>query len=184
MTTTLSRTQQNDIINLANSAVRSRVAKSYKGIFSTMDVEDMVGDTIYKACRSIDSFDPSKGKLITWINTIASNCIKDLLDYKFGRGFVSADVKEDNDIERSFSSADQTCGSKDWESNIDIVYGDLLTIAESFSERDRHYAQMIIDELESTEMANATGDTLGAAQAKACRVRKVLRERYGERIAA
>ena len=36
---------------------------------------------------------------------------------------------------------------------------------------------------ESTEMAKATGDTLGAAQAKACRVRKILRERYGERIA-
>lgn len=51
MTTTLSRTQQNDIINLANSAIRSKVAKSYKGLFSTMDVEDMVGDTIYKACR-------------------------------------------------------------------------------------------------------------------------------------
>ena len=45
-------------------------------------------------------------------------------------------------------------------------------------------AQMIIDEFESAEMAKATGDTLGAAQAKACRVRKILRERYGERIAA
>lgn len=184
MTTTLSRTQQNDIINLANSAVRSRVAKKYKGIFSTMDIEDMVGDTIYKACRSIGSFDPSKGKLITWINTIASNCIKDMLDYKFGRGHITADVKEDMDPEIIFASVDQTCGSQDWESNIDIVYGDLLTIAESFSERDRRYAQMIIDEFESTEMAKATGDTLGAAQAKACRVRKVLRERYGERIAA
>ena len=184
MTTTLSRTQQNDIINLANSAVRSRVAKKYKGIFSTMDIEDMVGDTIYKACRSIGSFDASKGKLITWINTIASNCIKDLLDYKFGRGFISADVNEDMEPERIFASADHTCGSQDWESNIDIVYGDLLTIAESFSERDRRYAQMIIDEFESAEMAKATGDTLGAAQAKACRVRKILRERYGERIAA
>ena len=103
MTTTLSRTQQNDIINLANSAVRSRVAKKYKGLFSTMDIEDMVGDTIYKACRSIASFDASKGKLITWINTIASNCIKDLLDYKFGRGFISADVNEDMEPERIFA---------------------------------------------------------------------------------
>lgn len=184
MTTTLSRTQQNDIINLANSAIRSKVAKSYKGLFSTMDVEDMVGDTIYKACRSIASFDDSKGKLTTWINTIASNCIKDLLDYKFGRGGFGVEMKEGVDAERSSASADLSSGNLDWESNISIVYSDLMAIAESFSERDRRYAQMIIDEYESSEMAAATGDTLGAAQAKACRVRKVLRKSYGKRIAA
>ena len=184
MTTTLSRTQQNDIISLANSAIRSRVAKSYKGLFSTMDIEDMVGDTIYKACRSIGSFDPSKSKLVTWINTIASNCIKDLLDYKFGRGYITADVKEEKGLECSSVSVDQACDSQDWGSNLDVVYGDLLTIAESFSGRDRRYAEMIIDEFESAEMANVTGDTIGAARTQACRIRKVLRERYNERIAA
>ncbi|MGM9749941.1 MAG: RNA polymerase sigma factor [Candidatus Cryptobacteroides sp.] len=179
MTTTLSRTQQNDIINLANSAVRSRVAKKYKGIFSTMDIEDMVGDTIYKACRSIGSFDASKGKLITWVNKIAVNAVIDAVDYKVKRLPISNAMFIENEEGEELDYA-ETYGHEAYENETDRdllaeeFESEVRKVTGALSEQKRKTLDMVERGMTPIEMAAEEGCTPTAAATRKCRVLKEI----------
>jgi RNA polymerase sigma factor (sigma-70 family) len=41
------------------------------------DLEDLIQDTVYKAVKYWNSFDPSKSLLGTWVSRIARNCWND-----------------------------------------------------------------------------------------------------------
>lgn len=86
----LSPAVQHSIINAANLSV-SCFAKAFcdklgrKHFFTQEDIEDIAGVVILKAWRSYETFDPEKGKIATWIKTIAFNCVKDAIKYKINR---------------------------------------------------------------------------------------------------
>jgi RNA polymerase sigma-70 factor (ECF subfamily) len=49
------------------------------------DAEDLVQDTMVCACRSWDTFDPSRGALPTWLSAILTNQYKDRLRRNAGK---------------------------------------------------------------------------------------------------
>jgi RNA polymerase sigma-70 factor (ECF subfamily) len=102
----LSAAEQQNLIATANAAVARFVdlfnSKSgCRNFFTREDIEDIAGTAILKVWRSIDSFDPERAKLSTWVNRIAVNCAKDALDYKMKRLSISESMyvkgKDDDD---------------------------------------------------------------------------------------
>jgi RNA polymerase sigma factor (sigma-70 family) len=48
-----------------------------KSCWNIYDADELCNDIIYKIFIKMNSYDPCKGKLTTWINTIASNYLRD-----------------------------------------------------------------------------------------------------------
>lgn len=93
----LSAVEQHNLIASANAAVVRFVnlfsdKLGNKRFFSREDIEDMAGDTIMKACRSIDRYDPEKAKMSTWVGRIAVNTVKDAINYKMKRLPISGSM--------------------------------------------------------------------------------------------
>ena len=104
----LSAAEQHDLIATANTAV-ARFAHLFSTklgsprFFSREDIEDMAGDAVMKACRSIDKYDPARAKLVTWVSRIAVNCVKDAVDYRMKRVYISGSmyIKDRKDQDES-----------------------------------------------------------------------------------
>ena len=115
----LSAAEQHNLIATANAAVARFVnlftAKLGKRFFSREDIEDMAGDAIMKAWRSIDSYDPKKAKLSTWVGRIAVNCVKDAIDYKVKRLPISGSMYIGSNDE------DAECGADEYILNPDVL---------------------------------------------------------------
>lgn len=102
----LSAAEQHTLISTANAAV-VRIVSLFtaklgnKHFFSREDIEDIAGDVIMKAWRSMDGYDPERAKMSTWVGRIAVNCVKDAVDYKMKRlpisGAMYVTVKEDGE---------------------------------------------------------------------------------------
>lgn len=56
--------------------------------------EDILQDSFVKIWKSINTFDPGKGKLFTWMARLARNCA---IDYKRGKTFAKSSRNEDID---------------------------------------------------------------------------------------
>ena len=66
------------LMNLSRNAVIGIVFKKNSTYyFSECELEDIISDTYTKAWGGLDSYNPAKGALSTWVNKIAHNLIKD-----------------------------------------------------------------------------------------------------------
>ena len=93
----LSAAEQHNLITNANltvarfaNLVATKLGNKY--FFSREDIEDMANEAIMKAWRSIDSYDPTKAKLSTWVSRIAVNCVKDTVGYRMRRMSISGSM--------------------------------------------------------------------------------------------
>lgn len=87
------------------------------------DAEDVVAEAYMKAARSFESFDPSRAKFVTWVTTIAKNCMISF----FRRSKPTAGLKD----------APQEAYAVDGEQNVvdDILYAKKLLACLSDEER-------------------------------------------------
>ena len=53
----LTYAEQYQLMACASNAVKCYIGKKYKRLFTEVEIEDIIGTTLYRACRSIDSFD-------------------------------------------------------------------------------------------------------------------------------
>jgi len=72
--------------------------------------EDILQDSFVKIWRSIDTYDPQKGKLFTWMARLARNSA---IDYKRGKSFAKSVLNDDIDtafmkVESAYFVPDQT----------------------------------------------------------------------------
>ena len=112
--TTLSPSEQKNILSSAKTSVGICVSRyadktGFKHVFTTEDIEDIECDTIYKACRSFASFNGNKAKLSTWVNRIATNCVRDAIDYKMKRRNISCELIEENSESGEEFGLDEVC---------------------------------------------------------------------------
>lgn len=163
----------------------SKLGRDY---FSKEDIEDMVQDTLLKAWRSIDGYDPTKGKMSTWVSRIAINCVKDTIDYRVKRIAISDsfyntpldDYDGGNDEDESVldskghphiseDTADALVERHELEQRISREIGKL-------SDKNRRFASLMMDECAPRHMADIEGCTPNAAAKRVCDIRKALRE--------
>ena len=113
----ISAAQQQAIIDNANIAA-ARFAKSYtdklgiRNLFTREDIEDIAGTTICKACRSFGCYNPARGKLSTWVSSIASNCVIDAVDYKIKHLPISGELFAENRESGDEYCADEYCDER------------------------------------------------------------------------
>ena len=91
-----------DYRTLAAKAVHGFVNKKFSGFFSEEEVEDLVSEVVMKMWKGRNAFDPSKGKVFTWVWTIAKNVVLDEAVREANRKSVRED-KEDEEIEKLLS---------------------------------------------------------------------------------
>lgn len=193
----LSVAEQQTITSTAKIAVSHFIYQLFgkngmKSFFTQTETEDIVGDTIYKACRSIDGFDPEKGKLSTWIYQIAFRCVLDAYNYKMKRVNISCPMtaisQEDGDeynasetskkksglcLEMnellSRNEADTDINFKEFENRIQKKVGKLSDINQRFFE---YFAEM---GLAPREIAALEGCTPNAAAKRVHDIRQCLK---------
>ena len=200
----LSAAEQRAIISTANVAVsvhtNSITAKlPNKHFFTKEDIEDLVGEVIYRACRSFDRFDSGKSSLKTWVSRIALNCVKDALDYRMKRiglsePMFSESSKDDDDDEynkvetsdfkKGFNtsvwdlvseySADKDINGKEFEEEVMGKVGKL-------SDKNQKFFSMLVEEeLTPKEMAEREGCTANAASKRIWDIRHALKTTIAE----
>lgn len=192
----LSVAEQHNLIATAKNAV-SRFAYQFsdrcgnKHFFSRQDIEDMVGDVCMKAWRSLDSYNPEKANLKTWVTRIAFNCLKDSVDYRMKRLSITGslilpsaededgfDTSEVCDKKRGFNTeiqelfcqneADGDINRREFEQRISEEVGKL-------SEKNQRFYRMHNDDLAPRDIAALEGCTPNAASKRIYDIRHTLR---------
>ena len=192
----LSVAEQHNLIATANAAV-VRFARLFadklgnRHFFSREDIEDIAGNTIMKVWRAMDSYDPEKGTLSTWVGRIAANCVKDAVDYKMKRlpvsGSMYAKRKKD----------DEECGADEYIMDSEV----LNTLSEnsadgrvlhsglkerideevaSMSDKRRRIAYMMSMGYSAKEIAEAEGCSCNAVYKCVWDIRDALKKALSE----
>lgn len=192
----LSAAEQQNLIATANAAV-ARFANLFnskpgcRNFFTREDIEDIAGTAILKVWRSIDSFDPERAKLSTWVNRIAVNCAKDALDYKMKRFSISESMYakgKDDDDEYGADELilDPDVLSKMSENSADgrVLRGELLericAEVSKMSDKRQRVAHMLNVGFTPKEMAAIEGCTPTAASKCVWDIREALRTALAE----
>ena len=169
--------------------ILSRRVESHQ--FTYDEVNDIIGDTVFRACRSFDSYDPSKAKISTWVGRIALNCVRDAATCKKNRQAISEPLtavdkitgRERNtyefcDKEKGFSF-EKTELFSEYETDRDIDYLEFEYSVEmeisKLSDRDQRVARMLIDGYSNSDIAKVDGGSINAVTKRVCVVRKTLK---------
>ena len=199
---TLSAAEQRSIISASNIAVRCIVnffiqkTGLQKDFFCEEELEDISGETLCHACRSLDTYDKEQSKLTTWVSRIAMNCVKDAIDYKMKRLDINHSLYSENrDNGDEFDStevADEHTDiypelySKMNEYNPETVvcrrefeeevYGQVGRL----SEKSQRYTKLLVEGYTPKEMAEMEGSNANAAAKRVFDIRKALRAGLAE----
>ena len=172
-------------------ATRSCEVLARTGEWRMTDValEDLIQDTIFKALKYWDSYDPAKSKLSTWISRIAKNCYKDASDKEMRRRmmFRSLDARPRKDDEDSAPVREFAAnwGEADREAETNEAVDHIEDVIDSLPENQRYILGLHLnEEMKPRQMAEQIGCTANAASLHLCRARKTVRERLGEEFLA
>lgn len=180
-TKNLSVSEQKQLISIANAAVRSYVLTSFRGFFSNDELDDIVGDTISKAYRYYDRFDPSKAKLSTWVGRIAINTVKSAAKVKTRRANISypihtvssngeyIDLIEIIQSPDPYTESDRIIDADDFERSINEIKHTLL------DDRERVLLTIIEEGYSPRFIAKELGFTPNAVSLKKHRILSKLR---------
>ncbi len=192
----LTAKEQNTIISNAKFAA-SRFAQAYadkqgmKMFFTKEDIEDIAGNTIYKACRSLDSYNSTKGALSTWVSRIAANCVITAFEYKLKRIPISYALTLENEDGEEFD-LDETCDSR---KGFNQIMSGLLSESEAdrdlnrrefedsikaqtrkLSDKNQRFEQWLEEGFTPKDMAAMEGCTANAAGKRIWNIRHALCE--------
>jgi len=192
----LSAKEQNAIITNANFAV-ARFAQAYadrqrmKMFFTKEDIEDIAGNTIYKACRSFNSYDPNKGALSTWVSHIAASCVITAFVYKLKRIPISYALTVENEDGDKYD-LDEVCDSRkgfnqkmselfsefEADRNLDIkeFEDSVRKQTRKLSEKNQRFELLLEEGYAPKDMAAVENCTPDAAGKRVWVIRQTLRE--------
>ena len=180
-TSTISIDEQKAMLRNAKAAVSVFSAEKFSGFFSKEDLEDIVGDTMLKASRSIESYNP-KFALSTWVSKIAVHCVLDAARAKGNRGPISEPMIEiDENGDECNVIAIYGNSGREYEADRNVDYDDfersVRTVTDSVEGKtNRLFLEMIEDGLSPKEMAAKTGCTADAAAIRKCKILKGIKE--------
>lgn len=179
-TDTITAKQQRYIISTENGVVREIATKKFPRFFTDTDLEDIAGNAIYKACRSIGSFNPSKGTFYTWLRRIGTNAV---LDEAFRKGTKDTTYVEElvrcDDEDDSYVWDRVTYRSNDFTPDKRIeseeFYECWSKCTASLSDKDKRYLDHLDKGLKPKEIAEIEGCTTSAASMRKFHIQQKLR---------
>lgn len=191
---------QNDIISNANAAVvrfayEHAAKKGMKMLLSKEELEDIAGDTIYKACHYFDRYDPDKGAISTWVGKIAANCVISAFEYKCKHLPISQALILKNRDQEEFLVDEACCSDRgvnpemknlfsEYEADRELHRKEFMEViktkASRLSKKDQHFLKMLEEGLGPKEMALIAGCSPDAAGKRIWSIRRALRCSVGE----
>ena len=193
---TLTVAEQQSILKSAKCAVWRNVKllslmPGFNNFFCKEDVEDIVGETVYRACRSFDRYNSNTAKITTWVSHIAFNCVNDARDSKMKRLNISRRLyswKDDDTDGFDPMEAAERIVAKSPENHEKFIEcsPEALACRNEFedkvnrevgklSEKNQRFVQYIIDGHKPKEMAELEGCSANAASKRVFDIRATLR---------
>lgn len=152
-----------DIISCATKSVQCIIFSKFKGFFSSVEVEDIISQVIEKMLKALDRYDPEKGKLSTWANTIALNTVNsEAAKKKVRNTFIENNSQPKNDS----CYADQDLECQDLKKELFL---------KCRNPRDQRILQWKMDGMDLKEMAQREGITMNSVYLILYHLRKRLR---------
>ena len=192
----LSAAEQHNLITNANltvarfaNLVAAKLGNKY--FFSREDIEDMASEAIMKAWRSIDSYDPTKAKLSTWVSRIAVNCVKDTVGYRMRRMSISGSMYIKTRKKESESGVDEvildpmvlnTMSENGADGRIlqAELKGRICDVVSEMSDKRKRVAHLLNVGYSPKEIAKTEGCTPNAASKCIWDIREALRSALAE----
>ena len=149
------------------------------------DLEDLIQDTVYKAVKYWNSFDPSKSHLGTWVSRIARNCWNDAYRKEMRRlGIFEPLVSENKEGDEFIDSEIEFAAggySADRELESREAVDRINSVVDSLPENQGYILSLSANEgLKPRHMAEQIGCSAGAASTLLCRARKAVAKRLGK----
>ena len=177
---------QNSTILEILDAVRSRVAfLGYtKGrCLSEDDLEDLSQDIILKVLKYIDSYNPEKSSLRTWVARITDNCFKDVLgDFIRRRQTFTPYTREGADGEYILPTAELApeCWQSDSGIETDQCMAYIADAVGSLGVNQSRVISLLEEGIKPNRMAELIGCTPQDVYNWLCRGRKALGKKLGK----
>ncbi len=194
----ISPSEERAIITSARTTIEICVRKyadktGFRHAFTKEDIDDIVSDTTYRACRSFSTFNKSKAKLSTWVNRIAVNTFRDAIVYKMKRRYINCEfIGENQESGKEFSLGEvhrdlQDSSCESWASLsedsadrhllFDEFEAGLSDLGSGKSKRNRQFLKWLEDGYSTNEMAAMDGCSPNAASKRLWGIRNVIREK-------
>lgn len=113
------------LMKLASGAVWTRVGR---GLFPWCEAEDAIQETTIRAYQKIATWDASRGKLTTWVGTIANhemaNIMRDKMNEKSAIDAAAGKFVNYDDIRPCSAIANHPDALYEWEERIGIMQAD------------------------------------------------------------
>ena len=180
-TSTISIDEQKAMLKNAKAAVSIFSTEKFGGFFSKEELEDIVGDTMLKASRFLDTYN-TQYALSTWVSKIAVNCVYDAARAKFLRIDISEPMIEINEDGGEYNHIETYGNSgREYEADRNVDYADfersVRAVTDSVEGKtNRLFLEMIEEGLPPREMAARTGCTADAAAIRKCKILKGIKE--------
>lgn len=149
------------IMGLANKAVRGYVNKQFAKYFTKEEVEDMVADVALRIVKARDKFDEERGCLNAWVYTIAMNVVKTAGKAKSNRTAFAERI-EDMEETAPIDITYEKNGYVEEAADEDLMRREMVSgfYAKLRSERDKRFLGWQIEGLSAEEMAKKEGTTV------------------------
>lgn len=154
---------------------------------SAEELEDLFQDSILKALKYCNRFDPAKAQAKTWANRIAFNAQRDAFreHNKHLARFVRPEaLDEDGEPDGSFFDEVSDGYSADREVEGNEAMDRIENAISSLNENYQFIISLQLEGLKPKKMAELIGCTADAASTLLCRARKTLKRVLGKRFLA
>ncbi len=195
--------QGREILENSRAAV-AKYAKDYekagseyfgkdRSFFTCDELSDIAQEVCCKACKGFSGYNPSKGKISTWVGTIAYHCLNDEFKKKLRRLKVERPFYGTNTENGEEYSLDETCDvrkggfSTDEKEMLDEFDADKYATRNEFEQRvneqyerllnkeERRIVKWIEQGYKTSEIANMTGCSSEYTTKKIWGIRKTLK---------
>ena len=183
-TSTIPSDIQSYIIKTLNGAVNECAANICPGFFSKLELEDVAGNAILYACRSISTYNPSKASLYTWLKRIARNTVLTEAGKKSKRACISGRLEDfmpcfdDNENEYIYDSlafkSDEPGPDSEFESKeFNEMWRKKIS---TMPEKDKVLFNCIDSGMKPNEIARKEGCTSAAVSMRIFHLKEKLRQ--------
>jgi RNA polymerase sigma-70 factor (ECF subfamily) len=146
------------------------------------DLEDLSQDIVYKVLKYIDSFNPGKSSLRTWVARISDNCFKDALRVFIRRQqtFTSY-MREGMDGEYILPAVEFAPGGPEADAEIESAQSieRIEKAIDGLEEKRRHIVSLLEKDMKPGKMAELIGCPPETVYSSLHSARKVLRKKLG-----
>jgi RNA polymerase sigma factor (sigma-70 family) len=170
----------NDILRTYGGLVLWKLRQAFSPAFKETDLEEIVGDALYRVWESRDSYTAERGSLLNWFMRIARNVA---LDYR-KHGWRKAQAQECSFALEDWQVPHRDDDDQDEPDSPSAAYQDLVAILDGLEERDR---SILLTYAESAggswtgPLVEELGMKAGALRTRAHRLIELVRRAMHER---